>query len=174
MRQKFKENWMLFLILPLIILLMLAVWSARPRMDEVVRVEAQNGVWDLTGVDFSADTASLEGMVEYVPEALLTPEEFAASDNIQFGHPHRQYQYCTTRITVKVPEGSYMIARSSVDFSSRVYVNGELLLSAGEPGDSRETTVPGARYYFLPAHSGENGTITIIQQASNATHVAFP
>lgn len=170
MQNKKTDNRILFIILPLIAVLMLALWSVKPHVDEARVAVSADGVWDLNGAGLGLAPIRLDGDVEYVPNALLTPEEFAASADILVGQPVDGPQYATSRMRLRVPQGSYLICGYSVDFASRLYVNGELLLEAGTPGGSRETTTPGVKYFVLPASPGENGEIVIVQQASNFTH----
>lgn len=165
-----RERWLLIAILPLIVLLLLSVWSVKPRVDEEQIIDSVSGAWNLTAADFERSAVRLAGDVEYVPNALLTPEEFVARADVLTGQPDDETQYATSRMRLTVPPGSYLICGYSVDFASRMYVNGELLFAAGVPGDSRETTVPGVKFFVLPVSPDENGEIVVVQQASNFTH----
>ena len=114
-----SEHRQLLVILPLIVILMLAVWSVKPRQDEVLRVTPVDGVWDLSAVDLAQSITLLAGAVEFVPNALLAPGEFASHEALQEGAPW-EYQYGTSRMRVRVAPGSYLICGYSVDYASAV------------------------------------------------------
>lgn len=165
-----SDRWVLLIALPLIVLLLLSVWSVKPRVDEEQMIDSVGGAWNLTADDFERSAVRLDGDVAYVPNALLTPEEFAAHADTLIGQPDSEIQYATSRIRLTVPQGSYLICGYSVDFASRMYANGKLLFEAGVPGDSKETTTPGVKFFVLPVSPDANGEIVIVQQASNFTH----
>lgn len=165
-----KERWILAAVLPLIVILLLAVWGAKPRTDEMIIENSANGFWDLSETDIRQKAVRLTGAVEYVADALLTPQEFSARSDIHVGQPGSEIQYATSRMHLTVPQGSYLICGYSVDFASRMYVNGELIFEAGIPGNSRETTTPGVKFYLLPVSPDANGELVIVQQAANFTH----
>lgn len=165
-----KERWILVAVLPLIVLLMLAVWGVKPRTDEIMTVYSTDGIWDLSEVGLTQKAVRLTGDVEYVPDALLSPQDFSERTDIHLGQPGSEIQYATSRMRLTVPQGSYLICGYSVDFASRMYGNGELLFEAGVPGDSRETTTPGVKFYVLPVSPDADGEIVLVQQVSNFTH----
>ena len=165
-----KEILILAAVLPLIVVLMLVVWGVKPRTDETITVTSTDGVWELSEIGFAQKVVRLTGAVEYVPDALLTPEAFSERADICLGQPGSETQYATSRMRLKVPQNNYLICGYSVDFASRMYVNGKVLLEAGVPGDSRESTTPGVKFYVLPVSPDANGEIVIVQQVSNFTH----
>lgn len=165
-----KERWTLAAVLPLIVLVMFLVWGIKPRTDDIRTAVSADGIWVLDDTELMQTAVRLTGDVEYVPNALLTPQEFEGRTDIRIGQPGNEIQYATSRIRIRIFPGSYLICGYSVDFASRMYVNGKLLFEAGVPGDSRETTVPGVKYYQLPVSPDADGEIVIVQQASNFTH----
>ena len=165
-----KEILILAAVLPLIVVLMLVVWGVKPRTDETITVTSTDGVWELSEIGFAQKVVRLTGAVEYVPDALLTPEAFSERADICLGQPGSETQYATSRMRLKVPQNNYLICGYSVDFASRMYVNGKVLLEAGVPGDSRESTTTGVKFYVLPVSPDANGEIVIVQQVSNFTH----
>lgn len=165
-----KERWTLAAVLPLIVLVMFLVWGIKPRTDDIRTAVSADGIWVLDDTELMQTAVRLTGDVEYVPNALLTPQEFEGRTDIRIGQPENEIQYATSRIRIRIFPGSYLICGYSVDFASRMYVNGKLLFEAGVPGDSRETTVPGVKYYQLPVSPDADGEIVIVQQASNFTH----
>ena len=165
-----SEKRIFKLILPLIAVLMLLVWSVKPHADETRIITSKDGTWDLTHMDLMQEKVKLSGTVEYVPNALLSPQDFSKRDDFQLGQPGDVVQYATSRMHIKVPQGSYLICGYSVDFASRMYVNGTLVYEAGKPGSSRKQALPGVEYYVVPAVPDANGDIVIVQQVSNFTH----
>jgi hypothetical protein len=135
-----------------------------------VSVDGENGVWDLRGFDFENQNADLETYVEYIPNALLTPKEFAArEDEAVIGATDRE-TCLTSRIHILVPDdGHYTFTRLSIDFSHRLYVNGEWLMDVGRPGDSSEADTPDTGLIVFTAQA-KNGVIEIVSQSSNFIH----
>jgi len=62
--------------LPLILLFGVVLLSFSQPMP-YHRVENVSGVWDMREFDFQAYNARFDGYVEFIPNALLNPEEFA-------------------------------------------------------------------------------------------------
>ena len=104
-----KERWILAAVLPLIVILLLAVWGAKPRTDEMIIETSANGFWDLSETDIRQKAVRLTGAVEYVADALLTPQEFSERPDIHVGQPGSEIQYATSRMHLTVPQGSYLI-----------------------------------------------------------------
>ena len=147
-----------------------AVWNKAWSIDYVT-VYGENGVFDLRGFDFSNDYAVLRGPVEYIPNALLTPEEFdVRAGEALIGYPEDAGQYATSRIRVLLPDDAgYTFDARSIDFSQRLYVNGEWFLSTGNPGETKETTIPDtSRVTFIL--KPQDGVVEIVQQAANFVH----
>lgn len=164
------EKYIPLVVLPLALVVCLVLWFS---MNSVVFVKMQSdtGVWDLRGIDFDHEAVSAVGSVEYIPDALLTPEEFEArSDEIQIGDPRDTAEYATSRIRLIVPDGvTYTISRRSSDYAYRVYVNGKWMADAGMPGDSKESTIPDVSELVL-TDEPVDGEIVIVQQVSNFVH----
>lgn len=168
---KKTEMWASLLALPFLLAVCVALWIATAT-PPAVTVQSEGDVWDLRGFDFSdSETiARLSGPVAFIPNALLTPEEFEArADEIRYGNPEDVSRYATCRMRVLLPDGWYYVTRLSTDYAERLYVNGELLFEIGRPGDSRETEVPntlGQNMTLKP----ENGVIEFVMQSSNFVH----
>ncbi len=161
------ERWVLCILLPLIVILSVGLYLLHS--DSNYRwVESTGGVCALTGVDFEAgELARTRGEVEYVPGALLTPEEFAASDQILLGSAYEVGPVLTSRLRIQVPEGRlYALCSTTANFASRIYVNGLLLEEYGHPGLTAAEALPGQRYIRFTARP-EHGVIEIVQQSSN-------
>lgn len=162
------EKWMLPIILPLIVLVSIALWATRSFIPSV-QVSSQSGRWDLLAEDFDANAVSLDGQVEYVPHKLLTPEEFANADDISVGTPQTVSNVNTSRITLALPDGDYMLLIRSVDYSSRIFVNGNWASDAGVPAYTAEQSTPGVYHIYLTVPTVD-GQIEIVQQAANHIH----
>lgn len=162
-----------YLPIPLIILAAILLISiANP--PPVARVENWYGEPDLRGHDFENYVAHLRGYVEYAPNVLLSPAEFEAwandpANETSFGWAS-QYTAATSRIRIYVEDGKwYTFSRYSIDYSHRIFVNGEWLLDIGNPGETSETDIPNTGRITFTAQ-GVDGVIEIVQQSSNHVH----
>jgi len=132
---------------------------------------SKDGVFDLRGIDFQEDIVLLGGAVEYVPDVLLTPEQFDSwAGKIFRGPVPKDMRVATARITLLVPEDMILaMASDSVDYNERVFVNGQWRREVGSPGPTPETSVPGLGFRIMEVRE-ENGVVTIIRQSSNFVH----
>lgn len=168
-----KKNGALALlaVLPLIVLTCIMLWYVRNyyRVENMIRVKSDNGVFDLSGIDLDECFVRLEGDVLYLP-GILTSSEFAArQDEAQSGNPW-YLPSATSRIRIKTPaDDTYMVTAASADFAHRVYVDGELRFSAGVPAETAAGFTPSFGQMTLEL-SPENGTIEMIQQSANFVH----
>ena len=162
-----------YLLIPLIILvaaLLISVANPPPRQY----LESRYGEFDLRGYDYENYVIGLFGIVEYIPNALLTPDEFQAwasdpENETEFGWVSG-YETVTSRIRLYVEDGKwYTFTRYSIEFSQRLYVNGEWLLNIGSPGETPQTDIPNTGRITFTAQ-GVDGVIEIIQQSSNHVH----
>ena len=101
-----KEKRILAAILPLIVVLMLIVWGVKPRTGETTVMTSANGEWDLTSSGLMQKNVRVTGDVEYVPDALLTPQEFSGRTDICLGQPDNGTQYATSRMRAEADLGS--------------------------------------------------------------------
>lgn len=162
---------LLYVVLPLMVLLCLSLWYLRNfyRVSDLIRVEPQNGIYDLTDIDFSTSFVRLQGDLEYIP-GILTPEEFAARGREAVTGPYWELPSATTRMVIRMPDdGRYMITRASADYAYRAYLNGELRYQAGVPAEDAEDFRPGYSQMQLEV-TPENGVIEIVQQSANFVH----
>ncbi|MFC5407000.1 ATP-binding protein [Cohnella soli] len=116
--------------------------------------QARAGVLDLSEWDFGKrGFINLDGEWTYYPNRLLTPDEFrsggegdvrtitARIPNAWFGGSSpdeaSRTPYGTYRLTVKLKEngGSYGIRTNNINRSHRLYVNGVMIGSGGNPSD---------------------------------------
>lgn len=164
------ETLLLCIALPLMLLFCTAIWIMQGHLP-LNAVRSDSGVWDLREIDLSQTNVRFSGKVEYIPNALLTPEEFSAREaEVQVVDTYQHMAaYGTSRITLLVPPGTYVIAESAPLASDRFYVNGVWMEDIGTPGTSPETTVEGD-VLFSYTVAAEDGTIEIVQQVSNFAH----
>lgn len=165
-----KTNITYFFIPLFVLFFCLTLWYAVQSMS-FVSVPAENAVWDLSGLSFDARNYKITGPVAYIPNALLTPEEFETREaEAVVGAPDDAVQYYSSRIRVLLPDdGYYTFSGRSVDFAHRMYVNGRLVFEMGRPGTSKETSVPDTGRVTLTLKA-ENGELDIVQQSSNFVH----
>lgn len=167
---KNRERIALLVALPVVAFFCLMLWYVRNyyRVDNLIQVQLENGNCDLSEIDFDTGFVHLSGEVEYIP-GILTPEEFVQRQSeAQSGNPWN-ISSGTSRIRIQVPEGIYTLTSASIDFASRVYVNGELRFEAGNPAETAEDFVPGVAQMILNV-APENGIIEIVQQGANFVH----
>lgn len=166
-----KEYWMPLAVLPFMVVACLWLWFAMSTSYAgCVEVQGKNGVWDLRDFDFSRYDAIIVGEVEYIPGALLTPEEFAnRSDEILVGTAGAE-PFCTSRIRILLPDGAtYMVAGVSVDYADRFYLNGKWMTDVGMPAENAEDFVPNtASIAFMD--EPVDGVLTVVQQGANYVH----
>lgn len=167
---KNRERIALLIVLPLVAFFCLMLWYVRNyyRVDNLIRVQLENGNCDLNEINFDTGFVHLSGEVEYIP-GILTPEEFVQRQSeAQSGNPWN-ISSGTSRIRIQVPDGTYTLAGRSIDFASRAYVNGELRFEAGNPAETAEEFEPGFSQMILNVVP-ENGIIEIVQQGANFVH----
>lgn len=172
--EKKKNEWQILLIvLPLTLLICLTLWYIpsfyRVQFARLNRVESQNGIYDLTDIDFKTGFVRLQGSMTYIP-GILTPKEYADREKEAVIGAPQDVSAATSRMIVKVPEdAAYMVVRSSVDYAHRAYFNGRLRHQAGVPAEDAKDFTPG---YAQMAEEvvPENGVIEIVQQGANFVH----
>ncbi len=132
----------------------------------VYSVDMDNGVMDLTGIDFTNGVAMRGANIECFINELVTPEQIENRTG-EFYKSFPDVSQLTTRIQVLVPENrEYMIYFKSTDFVSKIYINGKLQKEIGIIGDSYENTVPRTEYYYFSVYP-INGQIEVVQQSAN-------
>lgn len=138
--------------------------------DNTENMYSQNGVWDLSQVDFTEKTVRLQGDVEHIPGVLLAPEEFDYFlDQVQFGET-KGIEISTSRLRVVFPnEGWYTFSSLLLGYSHRLYVNGEKLWDVGSLGCSQTSATPGSSQIIFTARP-ENGYVEIVMQSLTYLH----
>lgn len=172
--KKIKNEWgILIIILPIIVLTCFTFWYLRSfyRFDftTMIRVEAHDGIYDLTDIDLSNCIVRLQGDIEYIP-AIMTPEEYIANKaQAVTGYPY-DTPYATSYMKIKMPDNAvYMMSTGSVNYAHSVYIGNELRHQAGIPADNPEDFSPGYAKIKLEARA-DDGYIEIYQQGANYVH----
>lgn len=164
-----RDRQILVLVLPLIVLLCISIWvmqRATPKVD----IYSENGVYDLRTFDFSQATALPNRVVEYIPWELVSPEEFAARDDIQVGKIPDDMRVVTMRQRILVPEGRlYGVYGFAANFANRIYINGEWMYDEGMPGLTADAENAKETYHFFTVEP-KDGVIEILIQTSSFSH----
>lgn len=142
---------------------------------------ANRGVLDLSTWDFPAsEPVALKGEWEFYPGKLINPGPFSKPQYVEMpaaglwssvsvkGEPLSIYGYATWRLILSLPETHDAIALRLPEIfsSSRVFLNGKQIFSAGTPGKTAEETTPWYRtgVVRLDSVAGDN---EIVVQAAN-------
>ena len=155
----------------------LAVWLVfiwMPQPSEV-RMTDGYGNADLSEGNFDDTIYFYHDYWDSYPQKLYTPEDFdsgAVSEAPQRldTEDYQNIDFATHRLELNLPAGvTYGLSTKSSDFSMRIYINGELIDTVGNPTDSKETNVPRTAertYFFTP----QTDTTVIVAQATNWVH----
>lgn len=168
-----KLRWLLLVVLVVQALQLLqGLFTLRSVPVQLLRVE--DGWLDLQNQDAAAGLFQLEGSWDFYPEALYTSEDFAAG---RTGQPAGEevspsdYAYGTHRLRIRATPGAYYaLCGFSVDYATRVFVNGSEVAAFGNPAGTLEDFVPRVGYMTLPACAGEDGIIELVVQYGNYVH----
>ena len=150
------------------------MFTLAPRMSEYP-VDMENGVIDLTGFDFEQSLAQLPLSWDYYPGKLFTPDDFA---NGGTGRPRKftpedeqAFQTGTYRtVLALVPGKTYALNAWSLDYSTRIFVDGEHALDIGNVANTASEFVPRMDSYTLPVIPKGDRVEVIIQYANFSHH----
>lgn len=174
----------------LILSLCLALFftSSKPFIAE--GPEAQEGILDFRGTDFTSSVYALKGQWEFYYGKLYTPRDFgtvgteageqqSAAHGVpegrefidlpgpwtRLGYP--KLGFATYRLTVRTAPGDmYMMYIPEIMSSSEIWVNGEPFYRAGKAGTSDGETVTGVRNEVLAVSAGD-GVLELVIQSAN-------
>ncbi len=160
---------------PLLVLLLLSgfLLACRGRVQtEFPVLEPQNGVVDAREVDFTDGVYHIVNRWDYWPGQLLTPDELSAPDAPQKGDAaSRDNTLGTWRLELLAEPETYLTLCSfSIDYGTRVFVDGREVRNIGYVSDDPAEAVPMMRYMTLPLYSGADGRIEIVYQYANFIH----
>ncbi len=163
-------------ILPVLVLTGIAIFiiacKGRFRTEFPV-IKHEEGFADITDCDFENDVYHLENNWDRYYDVLYSPEDFLDLSKIpekdieKIGNPVKG----TMRIRLLAKPHQWLALCSfSVDFGTRVFLNGEEVRNIGFVSDDPDEAVPKGRFMSIPMYSGETGKIEIIYQYSNYVH----
>ena len=139
-------------------------------INNTVVINGEDGTWDLHNMNLSNTSGYLQGYVEHIPNALLTPEEFADRESESVFGSIEGIDVVTTRTRIYLPDdGRYTFSSPLIARSSRLYVNGEWYLDVGSLGESRETIILDTTYIVFTA-TPVDGVVEIVQQFATYLH----
>ena len=133
----------------------------------------QDGVLDVRDVDFSSDVFHLVNNWDYYPGRLLAPDAFAdpSSTPEKDNDAPLDVNIGTYRLRILAKPNTYLsLCSFSIDYSTRIFVNGAEVRNIGFVSDDPEEAVPRVRYVTLPLYSGQSGEIEIVYQYANYVH----
>lgn len=139
------------------------------RSVPVQQLVPQNGVLDIRDTDLSGGVFEVANSWDSYPSALYTPEDFAVGAVGEPGDGAGAFGTHRLRILAQ-PNRYYTICGFSVDYATRIYVNGAEVQNFGTVADNPEEFVPGVGYMTLPVFTGETGRVEIIYQYANFVH----
>ena len=165
--------WLLPIIMVVISIFVLqGALSRRPAI--VQEIAPQDGVLDIRDMDLSSGVFNVANCWDFYPEKLYTSEDFSsgtAGEKAEDDVSASDFSYGTHRLLILAePNQYYTICGFSLDYATRVYVNGSEVATFGQVADRAENFVPKVGYMTIPLYSGENGEIEIIYQYGNYVH----
>ena len=161
--------------LPVIVILVMAVFfavcSGRFPAD-TPEIGLEDGFADIRGYNFDTQVYNLSSYWSYYPDVLYSPEDFADPENAPYPDDLSDgNQLGTYRLRLLAKPNQWLsLCSFSIDYGTRVFLNGEEVRDIGYVSDDPAQAVPKVRYMTLPMYSGESGEIEIICQYSNFVH----
>ena len=147
-----------------------------------IKLEAESGVMDLSQVQLENDVVSLDGQWEFFWNQLLSPSEVETGDLTDYiqipsswnkqmrDEKHSGYGYATYRLQFISIENIRLALKLPRIFTAyELWVNGDLISTAGKVGETRETMTP----QYLPQvalFESHQGTNEILIKVSNSYH----
>lgn len=170
-----KNLFQWLLPITIVVLSVLLLHNVFSRKDYSIRgVEPENGILDIRDVDVSDSIINIMNNWDFYPSKLYMPDDFASGAAEGKASPEESASdtpFGTHRLQILAePERYYTICSFSLDYASRVYVNGSEVASFGVVADSAEAFVPKVGYMTIPMYSGKDGRIEIIYQYGNYVH----
>ncbi len=171
MIQREKMNYLPLIILPMILFICFGLWFVNVDTIPTEHVDFNEGIYDMRQIDFSKTYGGIHKDVEYIPGVLLSPEEFNQRDDTLFGNIPDGTRVCTARIRVLVPENKYYgILGYSMNYASRVYINGNWVFDEGKPGLTLAEERSSESYRLFSAVP-QDGVIEILVQTSAFSNI---
>jgi len=155
--------------LPFVLLIVFALLNNASAIPSQT-VYSENGMWDLQNFNFTNSNVDFAGYSQIIPNALLSPAEFALRENESIIASTADEDFVTSRLVILVPDdGWYTFSRRTIYWSHRLYVNGVLLQEVGRPASSRDEKLAGLGRVTFTVQPVD-GVIEIVQQSTNFVH----
>ena len=132
----------------------------------------KDGIADVREYPLDEKVHHLVNDWDYYPGKLYTPEDFVdeATAPVKAKPNEKDMNLGTYRVRILAKPHTYlMLASYTIDYSMRVFVDGEEVLNVGYVTDDPETTVHDGHYVTIPFYTGE-GETEIIYQYANFMH----
>ena len=161
--------------LPALVLLLVVAFFLYVRgrvQTEFPVLRPTDGVLDARGVDFSDEIYHVVNDWDYYPGHLYGPDAFAGSTMPQKDNDAPlDTTIGTWRLIMLAEPNTYLsLCSFSIDYGTRIFVNGNEVRSVGFVSDDPGKAVPKVRFVILPLYFDETGTVEIIYQYSNFVH----
>lgn len=144
------------------------------RSVTVPEIRPQDGVLDIRDIDISSGVFNVANNWDFYPEKLYTSQDFKSGTVVEKAEENvsaSNFSYGTHRLRILAqPNRYYTICGFSLDYASRVFVNGTEVAVFGNVADNAADFVPKVGYMTIPLFSGNNGEIEIIYQYGNFVH----
>ena len=161
---------------PALVLLLIVVFymfcTGRMRTEFQV-LHPDDGVLDTRSADFNSNIYHILNQWDYYPGQLFAPDAFAgpAAAPKKDNDAPLDDNKGTWRLRILAKPDTYLCLCSfSIDYSTRVFVNGAEVRNIGFVSDDPKEAAPNVRYVTLPLYSGNSGEIEIIYQYANFWH----
>ncbi|MCQ6560631.1 HAMP domain-containing histidine kinase [Paenibacillus mendelii] len=131
-----------------------------------------DGEWEFYPYRFIMEEAKPEGMTTEDSAFIQVPGNWQRSLSPD---ADSTYGYGSYRLRILVDpddERLFSIDVNGIATSSKLYVNGRLLASTGQPAESQQTYKPGNRFYSA-AFMSEDGEIDVVIEAANYVNGQF-
>ena len=163
-------------MLPALALLLIAAFFILGKSREQTEFPAlypRDGVLDARAVDFSGGVYHLVNSWDYYPGQLLSPAVFSdpAAAPMKDNDAPLNITKGTWRLRIQAQPNTYLTLCSySIDYSTRIFVNGKEVRSIGYVSDDPAQAIPKVRYVTLPLYFDASGETEILYQYANYMH----
>ncbi len=151
----FNKNIFRWLLpVAIVVLSVLLIQNIFSRKEySVQELSPQDGVLDIRDIDMSEGVFNIANNWDFYPEALYTSEDFASGAAGEKSGPEASASdtpYGTHRLRILAqPDRYYTICGFSLDYASRVFVNGSEVATFGTVADNAEDFVPSVGYMTI-------------------------
>lgn len=174
-KQHILFNRIMGILLPLLVLVIIGgfyVYTSQRLLTSMPEIGPKDGVADVRECALDETVYHLVNNWDYYPGKLYTPEDFVDEANapVKAGPDEKDMNVGSYRVRIiSKPHMYLMLASYTIDYSMRVFVNGEEVLNVGYVTDDPEKVVHDGHYVTIPFYTGE-GETEIIYQYANFMH----